>query len=643
MVAVTCMGLLTTRRLAHSTKMAQTTTTLSDLFQDARFYAATADDRYQAYVSRHGLAERQAKTQAMNHLQETLIVLAGSPGVDRNAVRALQDETSRYIRATAQVELLVARGQEAAANRLNTSLVDPSAAVLARDLSQLEEGAHLVGQSHLADATSQGRWLSLATPVVLGASLLVAVMLFNFMFNVLRRYRRGIETLATTDPLTGLPNRLALTQYAGEILDGAGVPGEGPVLLLLDLDRFKEVNDSLGHHYGDKLLMEVAHRLRGAVKREDMVVRLGGDEFAILLADGGEAVGISVADRVRTLLHQPFVIDQMTLDVGVSVGIAGATPEAPDLAALLRCADVAMYVAKESGDGSVVYTREHDARTGDKIRVMSELRRALDHDELLLHYQPKVALDDGRLLGVEALVRWQHPTRGLLAPGAFLPTVEDTELMDRLTTDVLNKALRQARAWQDQGRQIPVSVNIPTRSLLNLAFPTVIEELLDRFGIAAELLCLEITESSAMRDPKRCRTVLEALRMCGVRISIDDYGTGYASMAYLKDLPVDELKIDRSFVERMAHDAQSVILARSIVELGHNLGLTVVGEGVEDSVVGELLRETGCDIVQGYHYARPMPGDAIVSWQQDRPDQRLPTLPHQRNYGPFGAEHWTTN
>jgi diguanylate cyclase (GGDEF)-like protein len=529
----------------------------------------------------------------------------------------------------AEVEDLVLAGRHAEAARIDTLRVDSSARALAKDLSALEEAASVASKTHLAAASNEGRWLSGATPVVVGGSLIVALLLFN----VLRRYRRGVEALATTDPLTGLPNRLALARSAAGVLDDRGSNGAEPSLLLLDLDRFKEVNDSLGHHYGDVLLVEVAHRLRSAIKREDVVARLGGDEFAILLSGGGERVGRLVADRVRTVLRQPFTLDQLSVDVDVSVGIAVANKEAPDLPALLRCADVAMYVAKETGDGAVVYTRGHDARIGDKVRLVSELRRALDHDELVLHFQPKVALDDGRLLGVEALVRWQHPTRGLLAPGEFLPPIDEIDLMDRITTDVLTKALRQGKSWADQGHQIPVAVNIPTRSLHNFAFPNQVSEMLKTFNIPAELLCLEITESSAMRDPERCITVLEALRAHGVRISIDDYGTGYASMAYLKNLPVDELKIDRSFIARVVEDPQSAILARSIVELGHNLGLTVVGEGVEDATVGAFLRETGCDSAQGFHYARPMPGDDLLPWQSNRataafqaaiPEQRRP-------------------
>jgi diguanylate cyclase (GGDEF)-like protein len=603
------------------------TATLADLYQDARFHATAADESYQEYLYEHLALDRVAQNQAFSDLDRTLRLLATSPRADRPAVQRLQAAAVAFAVATGKAEDLAADGDRVASDRVDATEVAASNKVLVQTLYSLEEAAQVAGKADLARVARAGSWLSRATPIVLAGSLLAAALLFS----VLRRYRRRIETLAVTDPLTELPNRLGLAHRAARLLSSADPTDEYPALLLLDLDRFKEVNDSLGHHYGDQLLIQVGQRLRRSVKSTDLVARLGGDEFAILLAKGGEAAGRVVADRVRTMLHQPFVMDQLTVDVGVSVGIAVATAETHDLPALMRCADVAMYVAKESGDGAVVYTHEHDARTADKVRLLSELRRALDHDELVVHYQPKVALDDGRLLGVEALVRWQHPTDGMLAPGAFIPVVEDTELMDRLTTDVLTKALRQTRAWADQGDRIPVAVNIPTRSLLNLAFPTMVEGLLTEFGVAANMLCLEITESSAMRDPERCIAVLSALRATGVRISIDDYGTGYASMSYLKDLPIDELKIDRSFIARMADDPNSAILARSVVELGHNLGLTVVGEGVEDATTGELLHDTGCDSAQGYHYARPMPGNEVLSWTRLNHALGQTRLPRQRS------------
>jgi EAL domain-containing protein (putative c-di-GMP-specific phosphodiesterase class I) len=281
---------------------------------------------------------------------------------------------------------------------------------------------------------------------------------------------------------------------------------------------------------------------------------------------------------------------------------------------LLRSADVAMYVAKQSSEPYVVFSQDHDVDTADKLQLLSELRNGLANDELVVYYQPKVLLGDGRLVGVEALVRWQHPTRGLLPPGAFVPQIENTALMDRLTAVVLERSLDQVSAWAQLGYRIPVSVNIPTRSLLGADFVTQVRTALLASGVQADGLTIEITESSAMRDPARAVLALDALRALGIRVSIDDYGTGYASMAYLKDLPVDELKIDRSFVDTALRDAASRILVTSIIDLAARLGLTVVAEGVENEATAELLRLSGCQVAQGYHYARPMAADAITDW-----------------------------
>jgi diguanylate cyclase (GGDEF)-like protein len=628
-VGVCGLGLISAHRLSAATASANRTVGLSDDYQKARFHATSAGDRYRAYLSAPSESLRLAKAEAFRQLSVVLAALELAPGTDLVALERLEAETARYSQATERVETVLDGVAPADAYEAlpvaETRIADESEATLTLDLGTLAELTHVASQHHLADAAAQARLLNRGAPVVLAASLVFAFLLGS----VLRRHRRAVVALASTDALTQLPNRLALAAKAAEVLDCHDATGSGPSLLLLDLDRFKEVNDSLGHHYGDELLVQVSRRLRAAVKGTDLVARLGGDEFAILLSAGGEDAARVVANRVKTVLETPFIVNTLSIEVGVSIGMAVATPTCSDVTALLRCADVAMYVAKDTHEGHVVYTAEHDLHTADKVRLMSELRHALSTDALVVHYQPKVALGDGRLLGVEALVRWQHPVRGLLQPSAFIPAVEDSELMDRVTSDVLTKALRQVTTWSQQGLTVPVAVNIPTRSLLNLAFPTQVETLLAASGVAAGLLSLEITESSAMRDPQRCVGVLEALRAIGVKISIDDYGTGYASMSYLKDLPVDELKIDRSFVAGMLDDPQSEILARSIIELGHNLGLTVVGEGVEDESVAAVLRDAGCDIAQGYHYARPMPGSDLAAWDQTRRDSSTIPTPRQ--------------
>jgi diguanylate cyclase (GGDEF)-like protein len=609
-VVVGVFGAVATKRLSAATASARTATALTDLYQDARYQATAADALYQEYVGGRADAP-EGSVNAIQDLNATLQLLGGAAGVDQAAVRGLQAVTDRFSAATARAEALSRQGHVAQAAKVDIDEVEPLWADLLQMLNNREEQAHRASKDHLAAAAAEARWIGRSTPIVIGGSLLVAVLLSS----ILRRDRRRIELLATTDALTGLPNRLQLARRAAALLPHRSGGSEAPALLVLDLDRFKEVNDSLGHHFGDALLVQVGHRLEATIQRGDMVARLGGDEFAVLLAGGGERAARTVAARIHDALTQPFTLDHITVEVGVSAGIAVAASDVPDLPALLRRADVAMYVAKEGNEGSVVFTADHDKAISDHVLILSELRRALDHDQLVLHYQPKVDLVEGLLFGVEALVRWQHPTRGLLPPAAFLPARENTDLMDRLTTQVLTKALSQCRSWIELGRRIPIAVNIPTRSLLSMEFAALVADMLSRAGVPADLLCLEITESSAMRDPARCIQVLHDLRALGVKISIDDYGTGYASMSYLQNLPIDEVKIDRSFIGRMADDPQSAILVRAMVELGHNLGLTVVGEGVEDVTVGTLLRDTGCDVAQGYHYARPMPAEDIVGWQ----------------------------
>jgi predicted signal transduction protein with EAL and GGDEF domain len=358
----------------------------------------------------------------------------------------------------------------------------------------------------------------------------------------------------------------------------------------------------------------VGPRLRSVLRDGDTVARLGGDEFAVLLpaVDGvGEAQ--AVAERLRESLHQPFDVDGVVLDVEASIGIVLSPWHGTDTEELLRNADIAMYAAKELKGGAVVFQPEVHASTPVRISVLGDLRRALDgDDELFLNYQPKITLDGERIEGLEALLRWQHPTQGLIPPGDFIPVAEGTGIILRLTERVLNLALAQQRLWLDDGRPVPVAVNLSTRCLLDADLPNLVGRLLAEYGVPARLLRLEVTESAVMGDAARCMEVLQRLHDLGVHLSIDDFGTGYSSMAYLRRLPVDELKIDRSFVLGMTTTSQDLVLVRTAIDLGHNLGLTVVAEGVEGADHVDALRELGCDIAQGYHYARPMDAERMT-------------------------------
>jgi diguanylate cyclase (GGDEF)-like protein len=461
--------------------------------------------------------------------------------------------------------------------------------------------------------------------VALGVGLaLFYLIVCRLIASASTRLRRQAEALrssvdrdrhqSTHDALTGLPNWVLMQDRLERGLATAARSDGEVALLLIDLDRFKEINDSLGHSYGDKLLCQVGPRLQSVLREGDTVARLGGDEFAVLLP-GVDGVGEAraVAERLRESLHRSFDVDGVILDVEASIGIVLSPWHGTDTEELLRNADIAMYAAKELKAGAVVFQPEVHASTPVRISVLGDLRRALDtEDELFLNYQPKITLTGERIEGLEALLRWQHPTQGLIPPGDFIPVAEGTGIILRLTERVLNLALAQQRLWLDGGHMVPVAVNLSTRCLLDADLPNLVDRLLAEHRVPAALLRLEVTESAVMGDAARCMEVLQRLHDLGVHLSIDDFGTGYSSMAYLRRLPVDELKIDRSFVLGMTTTSQDLVLVRTAIDLGHNLGLTVVAEGVEGSEHVAALRELGCDIAQGYHYARPMDAERMT-------------------------------
>jgi diguanylate cyclase (GGDEF)-like protein len=392
--------------------------------------------------------------------------------------------------------------------------------------------------------------------------------------------------------------------------------GGAVVVMVLDMDRFKAINDTLGHPIGDQVLREVASRVRAALRDSDVVARLGGDEFGVLLATGsGEHAPQVVASKILKGLEAPIVIDGQSMDIAASIGIARHPEHGEDPSALMRAADVAMYTAKRAHVGHAFYDPTHDERRREFLTLLGELRRAVDAGELFLHYQPKLTLAENKVSAVEALVRWRHPERGLVPPSEFIPFAEQTGYISAITRWVLARAIAQGGEWNREGMGVRVSVNISARDLRQ-------EDALVHF-IAAELaaaelppglLCLEITESGLMDDPRSAQGTLRKLRELGVATSIDDYGTGYSSLAYLKQLAVNEIKIDRTFVAGMEADRSNAAIVRSTIELGHNLGLSVVAEGVETDHELEELRRFGCDAIQGYRCARPMTAEAFREW-----------------------------
>jgi diguanylate cyclase (GGDEF)-like protein len=432
----------------------------------------------------------------------------------------------------------------------------------------------------------------------------------------LRRAATEREYQALHDPLTGLPNRTLFTDRVGQAAAALGPEGRLAVLLV-DLDRFKEINDTLGHASGDLVLREVGVRLRARLPDNHMVARLGGDEFAVLvpaIPDWNTAVG--VGQLVRATLGQPLPIEQLELEVTGSIGIALGPDHGSDPELLLQRADVAMYQAKEGHTGIEVYAPERDQYSPRRLALVGALRAAIEQRELTLVYQPKIELATGRMVGVEALVRWHHPEHGFVPPDEFIPIAESTALIQPLGQFVLETALDQARCWQEAGLSLHVAVNLSVRNLLEPTLVDRVAELVGRSAVTPGALTLEITESGVMTDPEAAIALLWGLRRIGIRLSIDDFGTGYSSLAYLKRLPVDEVKLDKSFVLNMTGDADDAAIVRSTIELAHNLGLQLVAEGVEDQETLDLLATLGCDLVQGYHLARPMPADELANLQR---------------------------
>jgi len=419
---------------------------------------------------------------------------------------------------------------------------------------------------------------------------------------------------ALHDALTDLPNRTLLQDRLAQALRSAQRDGHPLALLLLDIDRFKEVNDTFGHAAGDRLLRQVGRRLRRVVRAADTVARLGGDEFAVLLPATDTGGATTAAEKIRRALEQPVGRGGYRVSAEASIGIALYPAHGAEAATLLQHADVAMYAAKRTGEGWAVYNPAHDRSSPDRLALLTDLRGAIAGGELALHYQPKVELATGRVRRVEALVRWQHPRRGLLPPAQFIPLAEQSGLMGPLTLWVLGEALRQCARWRQAGLALGVNVNLSMANLHDPALPEAIAGLLQAHGVAPADLRLEVTESAMAADMTRTIATLERLATLGVHIAVDDYGTGYSSLAYLKRLPVDELKIDKGFVRHLATDETDATIVRSTIGLGHNLGLRVVAEGVEDHATLELLRVMGADAVQGYYVSRPLPPDDLERW-----------------------------
>jgi diguanylate cyclase (GGDEF)-like protein len=464
-----------------------------------------------------------------------------------------------------------------------------------------------------AAAASDSRKLYLA--LIAGLALLY-VALLRMVSGASARLRRQAaeqEHQALHDPLTGLPNRTLFRKLAEDAL--AARPRDGMVaVILMDFDRFKEINDTLGHFNGDLVIKRAAKRLAALVRDCDAFARLGGDEFAMLLPGLSTRESVTpVVTRVREALKEPFVAAGLALEVEASIGIAVCPDNGMEVNDLLRAADVAMYAAKRAHTGYEFYAPDQHHYSPSQLGLVAQLRRAMERNELVLHYQPKAALDTGAVAGVEALVRWNHPHQGLLFPDAFIPVAEHTSLIRPLTLHLLERAISEIRNWET-GQDVTLAVNLSTQMLLDLELPGEIARMLSHLGANTQMLEVEVTESSIMYDPRRAKVVLERLHDRGIRIAIDDFGTGYSSLVSLKQLPVSTIKIDKSFVMGMDKDEDDAAIVKSTVQLAHSLGLQSVAEGMETADNWSRLAAFGCDYGQGYYLSKPLAGGRFIQW-----------------------------
>ncbi len=478
-----------------------------------------------------------------------------------------------------------------------------------------------------ASADNANRWLVVASTPLAGSGflagvgpaaivvLLAALMLLVASVSSSRSYHRRLTRAALTDPLTGLPNRALLYHRIHHGLMAARRSSSQAALVMIDLDRFKEVNDTLGHDQGDELLIAVAERISALIRPGDTLARLGGDEFVIFLREAHDPVaGEEIAARLIDRMLEPFVLRDMVVQVGASVGISYFPEHGNDAEGLLRRAEIAMYQAKERHAGYQVYRSERDGHTQRRLTLASELNEAIKNDGLVVHYQPKIDLATGELRGVEALVRWNHRTLGLVPPDEFVSIAEDTGLIRPLTMSVLAQSMRQCRTWSALGFDQHIAVNLSARTLLDRSLVGEVEQMLAKWHVSGSSFTFEITETGIVADEELAAITISGLHELGILISIDDFGTGYFSLAGLRRMPIDEIKIDRSFVSTMSAEEKDAFIVRSTIALGQDLGFHVVAEGVEDEETLRELRSLGCDSAQGFLMSRPLPPEDLVPW-----------------------------
>jgi diguanylate cyclase (GGDEF)-like protein len=612
---------------AFETSAAASTSThagrLADAYSAARFDIGAEESLERKYRLEPSPAIRQAHLAAKTDLDAALAIVSREGDATDRAIAA--DVTARnaiYLVTSDQMFAAVDRGDPTAASAIDLGGLDS-----VFNAMQTTVYAQAAVQSRV-DAAAAKRLLSIetvarwATSLAVGAGAIL-IVLFSRLRRQSTKAHRAQSKLnahqATHDELTGLPNRGMFATLLDNALDHARETQGTVAVVLLDLDRFKDINDTLGHRYGDSLLQQIGPRISAVIRDVDVLARLGGDEFVLLFpstATGQSAIH-AASDLTRRLLdelHEPFVVDDVSLAVEASAGIAVWPAHGDKGDVLLQHADIAMYLAKSRHEDIALYNSALDGHNPRKLTLLSQLRDAAGNGELVLYYQPLVDLASGNVVGAESLVRWNHPDEGLLPPGDFVPLAEGSGFIHELTRFVLQAACEQAKVWETAGLPLVVSVNISARCLLDNGLPQSVAATLLATGLPPHLLKLELTETAIIADADRAGSIIGRLHTLGVGLSIDDFGTGYTSLSFLRDLPLQEIKIDRSFVANMLTHPKDAIIVRTGVELAQRLGLDSVAEGIEDAPTFDALAALGCTTAQGFHLGRPMPSDDFDRW-----------------------------
>ena len=617
------VGICDQRRRQHTSTHAGR---LADAFNVARFDIGAEESLERKYRIEPSADVRAQHLAAKKDLDAALATVSREgDAADRKVATDVTERNATYLIATDLLFAATDQHNPTAATTIERSYVDPIFNIMQTTVyTQANMHSHVdtVATKRLLSIESVARW---ATSLAVGVGA-VLILLFSRLRRQSTKVHRAQSDLnayqATHDELTGLPNRALFATLLDSALTAACEADGSVAVVLLDLDRFKDINDTLGHRYGDYLLQQIGPRIGAVLRDVDVLARLGGDEFVLRFpshATGQPAVhaALDLTRRILDALHEPFMVDDVSLAVEASAGIAVWPAHGDTGDVLLQHADIAMYLAKSRHEDLAIYNSALDGHNPRKLTLLSQLRGAVDNGELVLHFQPLVDIDSGVVVGAEALVRWNHPDEGLLPPGEFVPLAEGSGFIHELTRFVLQSACAQAKAWESAGTPIVVSANISARCLLDTGLPQSVASILLATELPPQLLKLELTETAIIADPDRARSIISRLHTLGVGLSIDDFGTGYTSLSFLRDLPVQEIKIDRSFVTNMLTHPKDAIIVRTGVELAHRLGLASVAEGIEDAETYAALAALGCTTAQGFHLSRPMPSQAFDSWLAD--------------------------